>query len=97
MYTEIQYAEYNKNIQLARRITGKGYYISLGKALQRPGIQEVLRVVPANRFFLETDDAEISIGEIYQLAAKALSIDHNSLVLQMQKNTETVFGNALQL
>ena len=88
---------YNKNTGLALRITGKGYYISLGKALQRPGIQEVLRVVPANRFFLETDDAEISIGEIYQLAAKALSIDHNSLVLQMQKNTETVFGNALQL
>lgn len=88
---------YNKNSQLARRITGKGYYISLGKALNRPGIQEVLRSVPATRFFLETDDAELSIGEIYQQAAKALSIDHNSLVLQIQKNAETVFGNAVQL
>jgi TatD DNase family protein len=88
---------YNKNTQLARRITGKGYYISLGKALQRPGIQDVLRVVPANRFFLETDDAELSIGEIYHLAAKALSIDHNSLALQIQKNAEVVFGNAVQL
>jgi TatD DNase family protein len=88
---------YNKNTALARRITGKGYYISLGKAVQRPGIQDVLRAVPANRFFLETDDAELSIGEIYHLAAKALSIDHNSLALQIQKNAEVVFGNAVQL
>ena len=88
---------YNKNAQLARRITGKGYYISLGKALQRPGMQEVLRAVPANRFFLETDNAELSIGEIYHLAANALSIDHNSLALQIQQNAETVFGNAVLL
>ena len=88
---------YNKNAQLARRITGKGYYISLGKALQQPGMQEVLRAVPANRFFLETDDAELSIGEIYHLAANALSIDHNSLALQIQKNAEVVFGKAVQL
>lgn len=88
---------YNKNAQLANRITGKGYYISLGKALQQPGMQEVLRAVPANRFFLETDDAELSIGEIYHLAANALSIDHNSLALQIQKNAEVVFGNAFQL
>lgn len=88
---------FSKNTQLARRITGKGYYISLGKALQRPGIQDVLRAVPANRFFLETDEAELSIGEIYHLAAKALSIDHNSLALQIQKNAEAVFGNAVQL
>ena len=88
---------YNKNAQLANRITGKGYYISLGKALQQPGMQEVLRAVPANRFFLETDDAELSIGEIYHLAANALSIDHNSLALQIQKNAEVVFGKAVQL
>jgi TatD DNase family protein len=88
---------YNKNIPLARRITGKGYYISLGKVLQRPGMQEVLRAVPANRFFLETDEAEFSIGEIYHLAANALSIDHNSLALQIQKNAEVVFGKAVQL
>lgn len=88
---------FNKNIQLARRITGKGYYVSLGKAVERPGMQEVLRAVPANRFFLETDNAELSIGEIYQLAANALSIEHNSLALQIQKNAETVFGNAVLL
>lgn len=88
---------FNKNTQLARRITGKGYYISLGKALYRPGIPDVLRSIPSNRFFLETDDAALSIGEIYQLAAKALSIDHNSLALQIQKNAEMVFGNAVQL
>lgn len=88
---------FNKNALLARRITGKGYYISLGKALQRPGIQEAARSIPPERLFLETDDAAISIAEIYTMAARTLSIDHNSLVLQIQKNAEAVFGNAVQI
>ncbi len=88
---------FNKNAQLAREISGKGYYISLGKALHRPGIQEAARVIPPERLFLETDDAVISIGEIYNMAARALSIEHNSLVLQIQKNAEAVFGNPVLL
>ena len=88
---------YNKNEQLALRITGKGYYISLGSALQYPGIRDVLRAIPPDRFFLETDDAGLSIREVYNWAAEALSIDHNSLALQIQKNAEAVFGNVVQL
>ncbi len=88
---------YSKNETLARRITGKGYYISLGKSLQNPGMQEVLRAIPPDRFFLETDDAGLPITTVYNWAAEALSIDHNSLALQIQKNAEAVFGNLFQL
>ncbi len=86
-----------KNEQLARRLTAKGYYISLGKVLQYPGKESLLQVIPPEQLFLETDDADIPIGEIYTLAARTLSIDHNSLVLQIQKNAAAVFGNAFQL
>lgn len=86
-----------KNEQLARRLTVKGYYISLGKVLQYPGKESLLQVIPPEQLFLETDDADIPIGEIYTLAARTLSIDHNSLVLQIQKNAAAVFGNAFQL
>lgn len=88
---------YAKNAALARRLIGKGYYISLGKALQNPEKESLLQEIPPEQLFLETDDAAISIGEIYTMAARALSIEHNSLVLQIQKNAATVFGNAFQL
>lgn len=88
---------YNKNALLARRITGEGYYISLGKTLQYPRVQEVLRAIPPDRFFLETDEADLPIGTLYNWAAEALSIDQHSLALQIQKNAEAVFGNAIQL
>jgi len=48
--------------------------------------------LPIDKIFLETDDAAISIQEIYEWAATAFSIDVNSLVLQMQKNAAAVFG-----
>jgi TatD DNase family protein len=88
---------YSKNIQLARRLTERGYYISLGKALEQSRMKQVLAAVPADRFFLETDDGQTGIETIYAWAADALSIDHNSLVLQIQQNAETVFGTAIQL
>lgn len=97
MQVPVLFHGFNKNEELARRITSKGYYISLGKILLRPGIQDLYQSVPAGRIFLETDDAAISIEEIYNQAANALSIDHNSLVLQIQKNAERVFGNVFQL
>lgn len=87
-----------KNRQLAQRIIKAGHYISLGKALQFARVQEVLAALPADRIFLETDDAyDIGIETIYNLAATALSIDHNSLVLQIQKNAETVLGTGILL
>lgn len=86
-----------KNEQLARQIIARGYYISLGKALLHPAKETILQSIPREQLFLETDDAPISIGEIYTIASRVLSIDHNSLVLQIQKNAAAVFGNAFQL
>ncbi len=83
-----------KNAALAARLTAKGYYISLGKALEKPAMQQVLRQLPGDRFFLETDDAGLPVAQVYQWAAAALAIDSNSLALQMQENVKAVFGKA---
>jgi len=84
-----------KNTALASRITSNGYYISFGKALQQQRVREMLQHIPTVRLFLETDDAALSIETVYDLAASALSIDHNSLSLQLQQNAVTVFGTAI--
>jgi TatD DNase family protein len=84
---------FNKNSHLAKRITDGGYYLSFGKTLQQTNIQDVLKTIPLNRFFLETDDAGIEIARVYNLAAHALSIEVNALSLQLQQNAVIVFGN----
>ncbi len=86
---------FNKNSILALQLINKGYYLSFGKALLQNTMQEVLRALPADKIFFETDDSDCSIGDIYAVAAKALQIEINSLSLQIQKNAAAVFGPAL--
>lgn len=83
---------YRKSVQMARRIVEQGYYLSFGKALAGPQVQQILREVPADRFFLETDNSHQPIETLYALAARALGIDLNSLSLQVQQNAARVFG-----
>lgn len=83
---------FNKSKQLAKQLYNNGYYLSFGKALQQPKMLAVLKMIPADKFFLETDDDAIAIDELYSLAATILQIDINTLSLQLQKNAITVFG-----
>lgn len=83
---------YIKGVALARQLTAKGYYLSFGKGLEKENVRQVLKSIPTNLFFLETDDAPISIREVYERAAQALSIDLNTLDLQIQQNLMAVFG-----
>ncbi len=85
---------FNKNKILAQQLVSKGFYLSFGKAIQLPAIQELVKTLPPDKIFLETDDADMSIEEIYVLAAQALQIDINSLSLKIKKNATTVFGDA---
>jgi TatD DNase family protein len=93
MQVPVVFHGYAKNQVLANQILQKGYYLSFGKALQQPSVQQVLKTIPAHQFFLETDDAAITIETIYNWAAQALSTNINSLSLQLQKNAQTVFKN----
>lgn len=82
---------YHRKLHLAEAAMAAGCYLSFGKALQEAGMQAVLKAIPADRFFVETDDASISIAEIYALAATARQISIEELSLQLHKNFETVF------
>jgi TatD DNase family protein len=86
---------FNKDAILGQQLISKGYHLSIGKALLQPAMQEVLRGLPIDKIFFETDDAAISIQSVYHTAADTLQIDINSLSLQIQKNAAAVFGSAL--
>lgn len=85
---------FNKNAAVARKITSAGYYLSFGKALQHQQVRQVIAGIPVEKILLETDDADITIESIYEMTAEALSIDINSLSLQIQKNAAAFFGAA---
>lgn len=86
---------FNKNKILAQQLISKGYYISAGKAILQPAMQELLRTLPTDKIFFETDDTDSTIQSVYYAAAAALQMDINSLDLQIQKNAAAVFGSTL--
>lgn len=55
----------------AHQAVARGYYLSFGlRTFVSPRTIEALRTTPLERLFLETDDAPVPIGEIYDRAAK---------------------------
>ena len=84
---------FNKKRNVAERMIAKGIYLSFGKAIMNEAspAAEVLKHIPADQFFLETDDADAEIGDIYRAAAAIRNISEEAVILQVQQNFNTVF------
>ena len=82
---------FNGNKQMAESLLKSGFMISFGEAIAREGSAaiETLKMVPVEKMFLETDEGELDIREIYHFAAqmKGISMDH--LRLQIFENAKT--------
>ena len=83
---------FNNNEQIAQQLLKNGFYLSFGAAILKEdsNAQAVLRNTPIEQIFLETDETEISIEEIY---AKAAEIKH----LKIELLEEAVYDNFLTL
>lgn len=83
---------FTKKLPLAEQLIKKGFHLSFGKQLlYNEPLQLVFKSIPLNRIFLETDDASISIKEIYKKAASIKEISLESVILATKNNFETVF------
>ena len=84
---------FNKKRNVAERMIAKGIYLSFGEAIMNEAspAAEVLKHIPSNQFFLETDDADAEIGDIYRAAAAIRNISEEAVILQVQQNFNTVF------
>lgn len=75
----------------AARATGAGYYLSLGeRSLKSPKTVEVMRQIPLENLFFETDEEPVSIAEIYSRAAGLLADPVSRLMEQTYKNYTNV-------
>ena len=84
---------FNNNENIARILINEGIYFSFGKALlgYESNAAKAIKNVGRKNFFLETDDADISIKYIYKKATELLGVEEEFIKQQLQSNFETVF------
>lgn len=85
---------FNNNENIARILTNEGYYFSFGKALlayESPAAKAI-KAVGRKRFFLETDDADLSIKYVYLKAGELLGVNDEIIQLQIEENFKNVFN-----
>ena len=88
---------FNRSDVLAARIISEGYLLSFGRHLHNEAVAEVFRKLPLDRVFLETDDADVTIKEIYAVAAGIRGMAVNDIATRIDLNVKQVFGTFIDL
>jgi TatD DNase family protein len=88
---------FNSNNTIAAQMLNSGFFLSFGEALFNPksNASVLIAEIPENHLFLETDDSERTISEVYRKAAelRQVSVDHlRTVVIQ---NFRNCFGNLI--
>lgn len=82
---------FNKKKTVADEMLKHGFYLSFGKsALHHLSLQAIVREFPLEKMFLETDDADFNIAELYQKVAEIKEISLEKLQEQISKNLESI-------
>lgn len=79
---------FNQNSQIAEQLIEKGFYFSFGAALlsENSNAQQALRLVPSDRFLLETDETHLSIERIYEAAAQIRRVSIKEMEELVEEN-----------
>jgi len=80
------------NVELANQLTSKGMYLSFWfDYVIRPESAKLLRNLPINRIFLETDGADVDIRKIYKKVASDLNLKIDELKVIISNNFKEYF------
>lgn len=83
---------FNANIDIAKKLLQTQCYLSFGEHLTHSEkLQNTFKQIPISQIFLETDDSNVPIENIYETARKLLNMDLLALKLQMEENFAKVF------
>lgn len=82
---------FNKKRQIAEDLLANNFYLSFGKAvLYNLSLQDILKNTPLNKFFLETDNEDFNIGELYLKVSEIKEISLEQLNEQILENLHTI-------
>lgn len=84
---------YGRHAQLAKQLTREGFYLSLMPGFPDHKYAEIIKTIPLDRFFLETDSMpDVAIDEIYFRISKIMGWDLEHLCSQINQNAHAFFG-----
>lgn len=84
--------------QELEKILSKGIAVSMGpRELSRSGAGETLRRIPSGLLFLETDDSNTPLADVYRTASELLGHPVGSLARRIHDNWLGLFGEATKI
>ena len=87
---------FSKNEQLAKQLVSNGFYVSFGKyLLLNTELKSVIKSIPDDKIFLETDTISENIETVYELAAKYKGISMLEIQELIKHNFHKVFFKEL--
>ena len=89
---------YNGNIQITEQLAKWGIFFSFGKSLFNENSKSVesLRYLPLEKIFLETDEFEGEIEQIYEKAASLKSISVEVLKTEVRNNFSRIESSFIE-
>ncbi|MBS2098803.1 TatD family hydrolase [Carboxylicivirga linearis] len=85
---------FNSSVETMNQAIETGFYFSFGPSLvTHPKTQLTFRNTPLKRVFLETDDSNTNIKELYQKASELRDLNIEEVIEQLQYNFKLIFNN----
>ncbi|WDF47575.1 TatD family hydrolase [Chryseobacterium sp. KACC 21268] len=85
---------FNKKENIAKELLGAGFHLSFGyAALENLSLQNIIKNIPIQKLFLETDDADFEIIKLYEKVSEIKSISLENLKDQMWENLNNIVKN----
>jgi TatD DNase family protein len=82
---------FNKKQNIAEDLLKNNFYLSFGKAvLYNLSLQNTLKITPLNKIFLETDNEDFNIEELYRKVSEIKEVSLEHLNKQILENLETI-------
>lgn len=84
---------FNNRREVLQELLKHGFYISAGRHVmnESSNIYQLLSEIPSERLFVETDDSDFSITEIYHAVAERRNIAVEELQQVVRRNFEKLF------
>lgn len=91
--TPVIFHGFNSSMEMALQLINKGYYLSFGPEIlnNKSKRRTIIKNMPINQLFLETDDRDISINSVYEEAAILIDMNLDMLKEMMFSNFENIF------